>query len=595
AQKLKDPIEMRKFMMEDTAKAVSATIAQPGEGIAVLRRSWFGVHMRKIRLAYLKLSDVAIQRLLRAFSSWVDGESMEDYDFGTEVVGMPGYMLISTTGDHANPSTTDAYEQFERDQHIGNLPGAVDNLRHYFDQRFTQGRQPPRQHALNALAHYYVRAGEIESARQVATEAMDTARTVSDRRTLMNVTSLARRIPPRKQTKSEDDTKSIDDDDAAIIARPKYTTLQVGTSPMDLLFDVRLGLDAGEPLSFLFQKRFEAIGAFDLPPDIQMWPLETQWQIWAIDAQLWRLAGMASVAEIADKIVLANTSPKDDIRLFTLCITARQHFLRGQYAKAFMVLLDRDTWAQLSLTQFGYWSEQIWWLMWDIATRRSQDAFKLQFLEARKPHASPFDVSDKAKKSPEAIRKMILEASEALTARNVTRATILIVDALHHAEVNGYWHLYRSATPIFADLELQRGKIESARKRIEEILPQVARGEDLEQRAMTYAIYAKVKMAKSHDTGRESLSEALVYLKKAEDDYQTLEIYSSVQDMLYLQAVVHETLEEPTLRDLAGKRLREIEEVEEKMRVGSDEEMTEVWDVVCEIGIAVARGDTYWP
>ncbi|KAG8804627.1 hypothetical protein FRC18_007081 [Serendipita sp. 400] len=111
AQKLKDPIEMRKFMMEDTAKAVSATIAQPGEGIAVLRRSWFGVHMRKIRLAYLKLSDVAIQRLLRAFSSWVDGESMEDYDFGTEVVGMPGYMLISTTGDHANPSTTDAYEQ----------------------------------------------------------------------------------------------------------------------------------------------------------------------------------------------------------------------------------------------------------------------------------------------------------------------------------------------------------------------------------------------------------------------------------------------------------------------------------------------------
>ncbi|KAG8783920.1 hypothetical protein FRC15_004305 [Serendipita sp. 397] len=568
--------------------------------------------MRKIRLAYLKLSDVAIQRLLRAFSSWVDGESMEDYDFGTEVVGMPGYMLISTTGDHANPSTTDAYEQFERDQHIGNLPGAVDNLRHYFDQRFTQGRQPPRQHALNALAHYYVRAGEIESARQVATEAMDTARTVSDRRTLMNVTSLARRIPPRKQTKSEDDTKSIDDDDAAIIARPKYTTLQVGTSPMDLLFDVRLGLDAGEPLSFLFQKRFEAIGAFDLPPDIQMWPLETQWQIWAIDAQLWRLAGMASVAEIADKIVLANTSPKDDIRLFTLCITARQHFLRGQYAKAFMVLLDRDTWAQLSLTQFGYWSEQIWWLMWDIATRRSQDAFKLQFLEARKPHASPFDVSDKAKKSPEAIRKMILEASEALTARNVTRATILIVDALHHAEVNGYWHLYRSATPIFADLELQRGKIESARKRIEEILPQVARGEDLEQRAMTYAIYAKVKMAKSHDTGRgahfcspgrenchdgvvESLSEALVYLKKAEDDYQTLEIYSSVQDMLYLQAVVHETLEEPTLRDLAGKRLREIEEVEEKMRVGSDEEMTEVWDVVCEIGIAVARGDTYWP
>jgi hypothetical protein len=69
------------------------------------------------------------------------------------------------------------------------------------------------------------------------------------------------------------------------------------------------------------------------------------------------------------------------------------------------------------------------------------------------------------------------------------------MDALHYAETNGYWYLYRSAVPIFADLELQRGKVESARRRIEEILGQVARGEDLEQRAMTYAVYAKVKMA----------------------------------------------------------------------------------------------------
>jgi hypothetical protein len=69
------------------------------------------------------------------------------------------------------------------------------------------------------------------------------------------------------------------------------------------------------------------------------------------------------------------------------------------------------------------------------------------------------------------------------------------MDALHYAETNGYWHLYRSAVPIFADLELQRGKIESARRRIEEILGQVARGDDLEQRAMAYAVYAKVKMA----------------------------------------------------------------------------------------------------
>ncbi|KAG8831373.1 hypothetical protein FRC17_003254 [Serendipita sp. 399] len=531
AQKHKDPNNMHKLVMEDSAKVLSATsvqlndllinpvgsFEQPGEGVAVLRRSWFGVHLRKIRLGYMKLSEAGVQRLMKAYASWVDGESMDDYEFGPEVVSLPGFMLIPTTSDHANPSTTDAYELFERDQHIGNLPGAVDNLRQYFDQRFTQGRQPPRQHALNALAHYYVGAGEVESARQ------------------------------------------------------------------------------GESLTFLFQKRFEAVGALDLPPDMQIWPLETQWQIWAIDAQLWRLAGMASVAEITDKIVLANTSPKDDVRLFTLCTTARQHFLRGEYLEAFTVLLEKDTWAQLSLTQFGYWSEQVWWLMWDVATRRGQEAFKLQFLEPRKPPTSPFDAGEKGKKSPETIRKMILEAAEALTARNVTRATLLIIDALHYAEVNGYWHLYRSAIPIFADLELQRGKIQSARKRIEAILPQVARGEDLEQRAMTYAIYAKVKMAQSQSIDKELLSEALGYLKMAEDDYRKLEMPASIQDMLYLQAVVHEAAGEAMLRDSASKSLREVEEVEEKLSIGLDEPMIAVWDVVCEIGVAVAHGDTYCP
>ena len=79
---------------------------------------------------------------------------------------------------------------------------------------------------------------------------------------------------------------------------------------------------------------------------------------------------------------------------------------------------------------------------------------------------------------------------------------MMIIDALHYAEVNHYWYLYRSAVPIFADLELQRGKIQSARHVLKQILPQVARGEDLEQRALVYTVYAKVKMAQSRDLGR---------------------------------------------------------------------------------------------
>jgi hypothetical protein len=56
--------------------------------------------------------------------------------------------------------------------------------------------------------------------------------------------------------------------------------------------------------------------------------------------------------------------------------------------------------------------------------------------------------------------------------------------------------------PIFADLEIQRGKLESARRSIEDVLGQAARGEDLEQRAMAFAVYAKVKMARNKTQSR---------------------------------------------------------------------------------------------
>jgi hypothetical protein len=59
--------------------------------------------------------------------------------------------------------------RFQYEKHVGNTTGAADNLRQYFDQQFTGGRQPPRQHALNAIAQHYFSSGDVESARVVST------------------------------------------------------------------------------------------------------------------------------------------------------------------------------------------------------------------------------------------------------------------------------------------------------------------------------------------------------------------------------------------------------------------------------------------
>lgn len=129
--------------------------------------------------------------------------------------------------------------------------------------------------------------------------------------------------------------------------------------------------------------------------------------------------------------------------------------------------------------------------------------------------------------------------------------------------------------PIFAELEVQRGKVQSAKARLEEILYQVSRGEDLEQRAMVYAVYAKAHMAGDPKKTRgwhtstgnaclwlissESLIPALSYLKLAEADYRTLEMYAPLQDMLYLQAVIHETSGDRAVRDAISNKASESE------------------------------------
>lgn len=52
---------------------------------------------------------------------------------------------------------------------------------------------------------------------------------------------------------------------------------------------------------------------------------------------------------------------------------------------------------------------------------------------------------------------------------------------------------------MFAELELQAGEIASAKKRLDEILPQATRGDDLELQGSVCALYAKVLLAQIDD------------------------------------------------------------------------------------------------
>lgn len=94
---------------------------------------------------------------------------------------------------------------------------------------------------------------------------------------------------------------------------PAYETkIQLGTTPLDSIHDVRLGFNQvygliivgvivitdrivkGQPISYAFGKLIGAKGCFDISTDNGLHPWSMQWDLLAAEGHIWTVAGMSS-------------------------------------------------------------------------------------------------------------------------------------------------------------------------------------------------------------------------------------------------------------------------------------------------------------
>jgi len=145
---------------------------------------------------------------------------------------------------------------------------------------------------------------------------------------------------------------------------------------------------------------------------------------------------------------------------------------------------------------------------------------------------------------------------------------------------------------VYAELELQAGRLANAKQRLDEILPQATRGDDLELQGSVCALYAKVLLAQVNDPSDAEVTMKLVisFLDKAETAFHTLEMYEAEQDVLYLLAVAYENADQTTKRDRAILDLRKAEEKQKQATFEMDENLIAVWDFVCEVGVTISTG-----
>lgn len=87
----------------------------------------------------------------------------------------------------------------------------------------------------------------------------------------------------------------------------------------------------------------------------------------------------------------------------------------------------------------------------------------------------------------------------------------------------------------------------------------------------------------------DGIGQCLTYLKMAEEDYSALEMYRAVQDTQYLLSVVYHNLGMIQERDEAAARCHATEQkAEEASTVSMEDWIGEVWEIVSNVGAALA-------
>jgi len=308
---------------------------------------------------------------------------------------------------------------------------------------------------------------------------------------------------------------------------------------------------------------------------------------------VWSAAGCEQLAAIEENVVTAFTDigGDDNNRITVILNRAYKRARQGLYQDGLAMLLDPDVWRGLPLTDYISWATQIWHILVLRASRRGQDRLYRHFLRPQRPPTS-FNPKDyffgETPSATSTIRDSLYEVMQMRQYDQATAAIEQLLNALWHSEFQGRLNLYRTGIILLADVSLEFGMTKRCRAILEEIMPQVITGDDLEQRALACFTLARCIIAAGESTV-DSLNEALTYLLVSESDFKKLQILRSLMDVQYFMSVVYHNLGMDSERDDAAKRHSETKEVREKLELRVvDDEVRDIWEMVSRVGAALA-------
>ncbi|KAB5594123.1 hypothetical protein CTheo_2460 [Ceratobasidium theobromae] len=539
------------------------------------RRSLFGISVRRARLNWVKMSFQGQVEFVKQYQAWLKGEGPKKNPPRSEPAKL---LLFPTAVDHVHHARTQVYEDYLAAVATGNTQTAAESLRRFFDQPLTDSDDTGlHQHALLNLARLHYCVGELLGARRALEEAIKVSRAANDRDTLQRCMALLRRIAPSAESPQ---------------------VIQKGTDPIDVLWDIKRSMDMGEPIQVGFSKLFECMGCEHALPTTA---IIDYWSRYSVRGALWRLAGIDSLAQTQDNMIIAFTSPgqASEPRLTSQLARARQLSRRGQAIDAVAGLLSPGVWKGLNAVQKETWAREIWMILEGRAKRRGQGRLIRNFIRPRRPaDMLPTQV---LREDHMFLRRLdplqqLQNAIDVIHSQQIPLSLQPLLDALWTTEFRGTWKWYRIGIALLADVGIGLGMARSGREFLEECMSQILNSDDLEQRG--YACFTLAKCIMTSAKGdenpipparvQEHLRLSLFYLHQAEQDYAAIEFYAGRLDVLYTLSVVYHNLGMVSERNHAAELHAQVEkERVEALNAEVDEELKAVMDLITEI---TARG-----
>ncbi|KZT68114.1 hypothetical protein DAEQUDRAFT_339649 [Daedalea quercina L-15889] len=557
------------------------------------RRSLFGYFCHRCYVSSRKLSFTGLSKLHRDYLSWIELTSQAGQHPDQHPKMLPGYedtredtltmdyLVHKAQSDKKPNSVGTALAHYEKASAIGDENNATEHLRQFFEQHFHEAHDSGlRQHALLNVARRHYLYHEFVACRKTLQEAIGVARTCGDKLTLQACMSLLNRLHPTERGR-----------------KPILNEIQPDLHPYEVLRDVEKLMHVGnqQPLTAAFERIIQAVGLYDHWINLQRAPFieAEQWGPHSIQGVVWSMHGCARLAQIEENMVTAFTEVggTDNNRLTVALNRAYYRARQGKYEAALASLIDPDVWRGLYMIDYNTWANEIWHILVLRASRRGQPRQFSEYLKQRRPHGVykgreywngiPMSLGS-------IIRDPMYEYIQMKEADQGYTWVESLLTAVWQAEFQKRYGHYRTALVLLADVALELGMTKWCRRIVEEILPQVIGGDDLEQRALTCFIFARCIIA-AGDTSPQSLQESIPYLVTAEKDYEMLEMFRQLQDVQYLLSVVYHNLSMTKERDAtAARHLKMDAERAKAATVVLEDIVTEAWDLVVDVGAALA-------